>query len=213
MAVGAAGVFVAWRLVAARRVSVWTAMGVVSGGAGLASAATGRVSLSTEVAWPRAAAAGIGAGIALYLATAAFVLVVRRWHFFDRHVEEIYDQRRGLSLPLALALAALVVAPGEELFWRGLFQEQLAQASSWLVASVLTWLVYVVANAASGSLPILFGAVVSGAVWGGLAYWSRGVVASVACHMVWTGLMLLLPPGGTTRRAPIPWSIRETGGS
>jgi membrane protease YdiL (CAAX protease family) len=118
-----------------------------------------------------------------------------------------------LPLPLALVLAALVVAPGEELFWRGLFQGRLAEGTGWLMASVLTWLVYVAANAASQSLPILFGALVSGAVWGALAFWTRGVLASVACHMVWTSLMLLLPPGGTGRGTPIPWPFRGTGPS
>src|SRR6266511_2979127 len=118
MAAGAVGVLVAWRLVVAGRVSVWTAMGTMTGAAGLASLATGRLSLSPKVGWGWAAAAGVGIGVVLYLATAAFVLIVRHWPFFDRHVEEIYDQRKGLRLPVALGLAALVVGPGEELFWR-----------------------------------------------------------------------------------------------
>lgn len=210
MGAGAIGVLLAWRLVVAGRVSVWTAMGTMTGGAGLASLATGRLSLSPKVGLGWSAGAGAGVGVGLYLATAAFVLVVRRWPSFDRHVEEIYDQRRDLSLPAALSLAALVVAPGEELFWRGLFQSRLGAAIGWGVAAVLTWLVYVVANAASESLPILFGALVSGAVWGALAWWTQGVLASLLCHTVWTGLMLVAPPGGTERRTPIPWPLRET---
>jgi membrane protease YdiL (CAAX protease family) len=146
----------------------------------------------------------------LYVATAVFVLLVRRWASFDRHVEEIYDQRKGLPLSLALVLAALVVAPGEELFWRGLFQSRLAATTGWVVAAVLTWLIYIAANAASRSLPILFGALVSGAVWGALALWTRGVLASLLCHAVWTSLMLIFPPGGAKRSTPIPWSSRDT---
>lgn len=199
MAAGALGVLLAWRLVVAGRVTVWAAMGTVTGAAGLASLATGRVSLSPEFGWAWAALAGVGAGVVLYLGTLAFVLVVRRWPFFDRHVEEIYDQRRGLSIPAALGLAALVVAPGEELFWRGLFQWRLASALGWPAGAALTWAAYILANAASESLPILAGAVVSGAVWGALALWTHGVLASMVCHTVWTGLMLLFPPGGPGR--------------
>jgi membrane protease YdiL (CAAX protease family) len=199
MAVGAVGVFVAWRLVAAGRASVWTAMVPVTGGAGLASLATGKLSLSPEIAWGWAALAGAGAGVLLYVGTVVFVMVVRRWSSFHRHVEEIYDQRRGLSLRAALGLAALVVGPGEELFWRGLFQWRLASALGWPAGAALTWLAYIVANAASGSLPILAGAVVSGAVWGALALWTHGVLASLICHTVWTGLMLIRPPGGPRR--------------
>ncbi|MGH2554128.1 MAG: lysostaphin resistance A-like protein [Actinomycetota bacterium] len=199
MAAGAVGVLLAWRLVVAGRASVWTAMVSVTGAAGVASLATGRVSLSPEIAWGWSALAGVGAGIVLYLGTVVFVMLVRRWPFFDRHVEEIYDQRRGLSLPPALGLAALVVAPGEELFWRGLFQWRLAEALGWPEGAAITWGIYIVANAASGSLPILAGAVVSGAVWGALALWTHGVLVSIACHTVWTGLMILFPPGGPRR--------------
>ncbi len=214
MVIGAVGVFAAWRLVASSRVSVWVAMGVVEGAAGAAALATGRVSLSPRVAAGWAAAVGSGAAVALYLATAAFVLLVRRWPVFDRHVAEIYDQRKGLSLPWALLMASGLTAAGEELFWRGLFQGRLASAVGWPAAALLTWLAYVAANAASGSLPILAGALVSGAVWGALALWTRGVLAGLLCHAIWTGLMLALPPGGTQRSIVEPRRVgrSETGG-
>jgi membrane protease YdiL (CAAX protease family) len=200
MIVGGLAVLVAWRAVAIGLVSVWAAMGTVSAAVGLAALATGRVSLSPKLDWPWAAVAGIGAGVALYLATVAFVVIVRRWHVFDRHVAEIYDQRKGLSLPTALVLAAGTTAAGEEFFWRSLFQSRLASTVGWPAAALVTWVAYVVANAASASLAILAGAIVSGAVWGGLALWTHGVLASVLCHGVWTGLMVTLPPGGAERR-------------
>jgi len=37
--------------------------------------------------------------------------------------------------------------------------------------------------------------VVLGALWGSLAAWSGGILASLAGHMLWTRLMLALPPG------------------
>jgi membrane protease YdiL (CAAX protease family) len=204
MALGAIGVAVAWALVAARKVSVWAALGTVSGTAGLAALATGRVGLSPRLSWWWAVLAGLGTGVALYLATVAFVVIVRRWPVFDRHVAEVYDQRRGLSLGLALFLASVLTASGEELFWRGLFQGRLAQAHGWVLAAFLAWAAYVAANAASRSLPILAGAVVSGAVWGALAMWTRGVLASLVCHAVWTALMVAFPPAGDPEAGPGP---------
>ena len=97
-------------------------------------------------------------------------------------------------------MAAGVTASGEELFWRGLFQGRMVTAAGWAGGALLTWGVYILANAASGSLPILAGAVVSGAVWGALAVWSHGVLASLLCHSAWTALMLSLPPSGAARR-------------
>lgn len=203
MALGGAAVFLAWGLVRRGSVSVWVAMSSVVGAAGLASLASGRIHLSPRVGLAWSAVAGVGAGVILYLATAAFVLIVRRWPVFDRHVAQIYDQRKGLALPVAMVLAALVVAPGEELFWRGLVQGRFAQAIGWPGATAITWGAYVAANAASGSLPILAGAVVSGAVWGALALWTRGVLASGLCHAVWTALMLAAPPGGPAARRAV----------
>jgi membrane protease YdiL (CAAX protease family) len=211
MVAGGLAVLLAWRLVALGLVSVWAAMGAVSAGAGLAALSTGRVSLSPGLDWPWAAAAGIGTGVALYLATVAFVLIVRRWHVFDRHVSEIYDQRKGLALPTALLLAAGITAAGEEFFWRGLFQWRLASAVGWTPAALVTWAAYAVVNAASGSLPILAGGIVSGAVWGSLALWTHGVLASLLCHAVWTGLMVTLPPGGSERRSRPAPAAREEG--
>jgi len=201
MAVGAAGVVVVWRLVAAGRATIWAGQAFLFAAAGSAALATGRVHLSPRVWWTWGLLVGSGAGVVLYVATLAFVAVVRRWPPFERHVDQIYDQRRGLSLPAALVLAAAVVAPGEELFWRGLFQGRLAGATGWLVAALVTWAIYVVTNAASGSLPILAAAVVSGAVWGALALWTHGVLASLACHSLWTSLMVAAPPTTPRERA------------
>ena len=201
MAVGAAGVVLVWRLVAAKGVSVWAGQGILFGAAGLAALANGQVNLSPGIGWIWALLSGLASGVALYLVTVEFVMVVRRWPPFERHVDQIYDQRRGLSLPAALVLAAAVVAPGEELFWRGLFQGRLAGATGWLVAALVTWAIYVVTNAASGSLPILAAAVVSGAVWGALALWTHGVLASLACHSLWTSLMVAAPPTTPRERA------------
>lgn len=200
MVAGALAVAVGWAVVRSGRATVWIVMGAVVGAAGVASLATRRLRLSGREPVGLALAVGVGAGVALYGATAAFVILVRRWPVFDRHVAEIYDQRKGLSLGLALVLAALVVGPGEELFWRGLFQGRLVAPLGWAGAALVAWVAYVVANAASRSLPIVAAAIVSGAVWGGLAAWMRGVLAGLVCHALWTALMLLVPPGGASAR-------------
>jgi len=195
MAAGAIAVGVAWRLVAARGLSVWPVMTWTLGLAAAASLATGQVKLSPNVAPGVAALAGLVVAVGLYAATAAFLVVARRVSMFERHVDEIYDLRRGLSLPAALALAGGVVAPCEEIFWRGLFQGKLSATAGAAAGAGLALVVYVLANAASASIPVTLAAVVSGAVWGALAWWTHGVLASLVCHSLWTGLMIAFPPG------------------
>ena len=94
----------------------------------------------------------------------------------------------------AALVAALVVEVGEELFWRGLVQGQIASGSGPVAGYVLAWLAYVAANLPSRNLAIVAGAVVGGAVWGALALWTGGVLACIVCHAVWTELMIAFPP-------------------
>jgi membrane protease YdiL (CAAX protease family) len=87
------------------------------------------------------------------------------------------------------------MGPAEELFWRGLVQGRLDEVTTTAAAAIGAWIVYLGVNSASRSLPIVAGAVVGGAVWASLAWWSGGVLASLASHILWTGMMLALPPG------------------
>jgi membrane protease YdiL (CAAX protease family) len=199
MVCGAAAVVVAWRFVAAGKGTAWSVITPVTGVIGLAALATGQVELSPRVRPLIAALAGLAAGVLFYLATVAFVLVVRRWSVFDRHVAEIYDQRKGFPVLPALILASAVTAPGEELFWRGLFPGVLAEHIGWWTAAAATWAGYALVTTSSGSLPLIAGGIVGGAVWGALALWTHGVLAALVCHAVWTALMLLNPPGGSAR--------------
>jgi membrane protease YdiL (CAAX protease family) len=199
MSVGAMAIFAAWRLVAAHRATPWSLIAPLTGLLGAGAVLTGRVALSPRVEPFAATLAGLGSGILFYGATVGFVLIARRWPVFDRHVAEIYGQRRGVSLPGAVVLAAGVTAPGEELFWRGLFQGVLAAHAGWWAAAGMTWASYAGAVSGSGSLPIVTGGIVGGVIWGGLAVWTHGVLAGVACHAMWTSLMLIAPPGGATR--------------
>jgi membrane protease YdiL (CAAX protease family) len=150
--------------------------------------------LSAEVSVPLALGIGVVVGAALYAATFVFVrLVGPRWRALDAQARTLYAQRSRLSAPLAIA-AAGIAAVGEELFWRGLVVDWAKDAlGANLEAGVVTWVGYVVVNGFSANLAIVAGAVVGGAVWTALAIWSGGVLASIACHACWTGLMLARP--------------------
>jgi membrane protease YdiL (CAAX protease family) len=51
----------------------------------------------------------------------------------------------------------------------------------------------VAVNLPSGNLAIIAGAVVGGAVWSALAWWTGGALASIVCHAIWTALILGFP--------------------
>lgn len=183
----------AWAAVRLRGASIWVAMGWAAGPLGLLALLTGHVDAGGGLL---ETLLGLGAGLALYAATAVFLDLFRGWALLARQARDVYAWRRGMSLGAVLAIACLVVAPGEEALWRGLVQGRLAEAIGDAGGAVIGWALYVLANVVSGSVPIVLGAVVGGAVWAALALWTGGILASVACHIVWTALMILRPPAG-----------------
>ncbi len=195
MVVGALAEFVGWWLVSTGRHHVWRLMPVVLGAMGVAAIAVWPPVAAADTTSTTAFIAGVTAGLALYLGTRVFVRLASRWAPFHRDVLQKYGEAGEVTLARSLGLSLVVMVPAEELFWRGLFQGRLATAVTAAAAAAISWLAYVIANAASRSLPIVAGAIVGGAVWAGLAWWSGGVLASLVSHILWTGLMLALPPG------------------
>jgi membrane protease YdiL (CAAX protease family) len=194
MVVGFVAEVVAWSLVARGR-DVWTTMTPVLATMGVVALIVGPIAWSPDVAAGVSIGVGLGLGVLLYVATRIAMVIMARWSTFRRHSLEMYRKQGGLSLQMALLLSIALSVPGEELFWRGLFQGHLA---SWLdagagPAAALAWVAFVLANLPSANLAIAAGAVVGGAVWVALAWWTGGVLASLACHIVWTGLMVAFP--------------------
>jgi membrane protease YdiL (CAAX protease family) len=204
MAVGALAEVIGWWLVASRQRSVWRLMPVALGAMGIAAVLARPPMAATRVSDAAAGLVGIASGAALFVATRAFVRLASVWAPFRIDVVQKYEEAAEVSLGESLGLSLLIMVPAEELFWRGLFQGRLTASLALGTAAITTWVCYVIANAASRSLPIIAGALVGGGLWTWLAWWSGGVLASLGSHILWTGLMLALPPGSGkgARRAP-----------
>jgi membrane protease YdiL (CAAX protease family) len=199
MGAGVVVEMVAWRLVAEGRGGVWRVMTPAFVALGVAAVLTRPPVAAAETGIVSATLVGALAGVLLYAGTRAFVALASAWPVFRRETSAVYGLAGDLSAPGAAALAVMMVI-GEELFWRGLVQARLADAGA-LAGAAATWLAFVAVNATSGSLPIVAGAVVGGAVWAGLAAWTGGILASLLCHAVWTSLMILRPPLAALARA------------
>jgi membrane protease YdiL (CAAX protease family) len=128
MAVGLGAEAVAWWFVGVRRANVWAVMTPVLGAMGVAAILVEPPAWSPDAAPAVAAATGLASGVVLYVGTRAFVATVRPWEAFGRHSLAMYQRQGGLSLAAAALVSVLVVVPGEELFWRGLFRGELAGA-------------------------------------------------------------------------------------
>ena len=187
-----------WWVIRTGRRSIWSASGVTMAVLGILALVIGPIRASERFGLPAAVGIGIASGMALYGGTVAFLAATTRTvPALARQTSSLYRERGERSLVAALAIPLLLSAPGEELLWRGTV---LGVVEAWLgspgAASFVSWAGFVAVNLVSGSLPIVLGAVVGGAAWTALAWWTGGVAASIACHVVWTGLMIAVPPPG-----------------
>lgn len=201
VALGLVVTMLGWRLVNKRGRDVWITIPPLLGGLGVASLllwsrvpapAPGAANVPGAIG---ALAIGAASGIALYLGTLVFVALAEHVPAFARQTALAY-QRAGTADPRReLILSLLLAVPGEEMFWRGITYRIGADTlTTATIAAVATCFLYVVANVPSRSLPIIAGALVGGALWGALAWWTGGVLAPLASHILWTGLMLARPP-------------------
>ena len=193
---------VVWRLVARDRLPFWPAITTTFAVLGIGSLLAGDPGCCRETTPATASAVGVSSGLLLFGATRVVVDLATRHHVIKRSVAAVYRREEEMSTLAVSVLTLAVVVPGEELFWRGVVLPELSASTSVALGAVLAWAAWVAVDATWGSIPLLAGAVVGGAIWTGLATWSGGVAAPVASHLAWTALMLVWPPRAAHDKVP-----------
>lgn len=182
---------------ALRRTGIWTrtwvAAGVVGATAVAGLAALGRLG---EIVGPVDAtelAVGLGVGGAWLLAThVGYGVLTRLLPTFGDQVRDLYrlgeeDTAARMVGPIALMGVA------EELLFRGVLQG----VGGFAIALVTYTAVQVFERKWSLALAALLG----GAVWGALFAWRGGLVAPIAAHVLWTGMLTFVWTLGTAPKA------------
>jgi membrane protease YdiL (CAAX protease family) len=106
----------------------------------------------------------------------------------------VLDARGGLPTIVVALVAALVIAPLEELFWRGSVQPSLGVGRTPTEAILLTTAAFAGFHLPTLQLPLISAAALGGLVWGWLRERTDGLAAPVVAHAIWTGAMVLVPP-------------------
>jgi membrane protease YdiL (CAAX protease family) len=138
---------------------------------------------------------GVGAAALLYAIFQAGDRMARR--VMPKGAEEIGDVYRLRELrptPELLARLALVIAPAEELFWRGLVQGRLARRYGRLRGAVLASTAYAGAHVSTGNLTLVGAAGTAGAFWSALRAAGMPMPALIASHVAWDLWIFLVSP-------------------
>ncbi|MCD6517096.1 MAG: CPBP family intramembrane metalloprotease [Candidatus Aminicenantes bacterium] len=115
-------------------------------------------------------------------------------HSAERNIDSIYGLKQGSSLLKIWLLMALVIGPGEELFWRGFLQRNWERRFGKYSGFLLCVLMYAFVHLGSGNPVLVLAAALCGLFWGGLFLWKKSVLLVAVSHAVWDVLIFLVFP-------------------
>lgn len=140
---------------------------------------------------------GIGAvsAMALYAVFAAGrAATIELFPFAAADIGNVYALRSGVPLLRVVLLIAFLIGPGEELFWRGFFQENAGAGTGRTAGFILASLLYTSVHLASGNIMLILAAAVCGVFWGWLYLRFRSPLLNVVSHAVWDLLVFVILP-------------------
>ena len=145
----------------------------------------------------RDVASGLGSAAALYGVFLVGDRMARRiMPAGAREISSIYGLRTAAPRAAIATGLALVIGPGEELFWRGLIQRGLhrrfGRLSGWLLASSI----YGAAHLVSENLTLTGAATTAGLFWGALYARDERLAPLVISHITWDIWIFLVAPTG-----------------
>jgi hypothetical protein len=163
---------------------------------GLAAyAITSEPTLRRERLRPRDVATGLGSAAALYgIFQVGDRLARRVMPSGRRDIASIYALRTAAPRPaIALALA-LVIGPGEELFWHGFVQRNFERRYGAVRAWLLTSGIYGAIHLVSENLTLTGAAATAGLFWGGIFARERRIASLIISHVSWDIWIFLIAP-------------------
>jgi len=143
----------------------------------------------------RKAAIGIASAVVLYAVFAAGrEAALALFPFAATGIDRVYALKSGVPIARVVLLIGLIIGPGEELFWRGFFQERAASRTSRASGFALTSLLYTSVHMASGNPMLILAAAVCGVFWGWLYMRFRSPVLNIVSHTAWDLLVFVIFP-------------------
>lgn len=114
--------------------------------------------------------------------------------FAEKGIASVYGFKSGASTLRIGLLLALVIGPGEELFWRGFLQRgfsaRFGRGKGFAAAAIL----YTAVHLASGNPMLVMAAAVGGVFWGFLYLRSGSALLCAASHTLWDLAVFLFFP-------------------
>lgn len=141
------------------------------------------------------AALGLASALVLYgVFFAGNILSRVLFDFAGRNIDAVYGFKGGAAPLRITLLMALVIGPGEELFWRAFLQRRLAADLGPWPGFILATGLYAAVHLASGNIMLVLAALVCGIFWGLLYLRYRSPLLNAVSHTTWDIAVFLIFP-------------------
>jgi membrane protease YdiL (CAAX protease family) len=138
---------------------------------------------------------GVGSAAVLYgVFWAGNEVCCLLFSFAPDQVGSIYDKGTGTPSWSIVLLLLLVTGPGEEIFWRGFLQGELAARWGGFRGFVVATALYALVHVSSLNFMLVGAAGVAGGFWG-LMYWRLGRLwPLIISHSLWSAYIFAMAP-------------------
>jgi len=122
-------------------------------------------------------------------------LLSRKWFgFAGEGIQGVYDFKGNASYFRILGLMALIIGPGEEIFWRGVIQRWFSDRLGGTKGFILALLIYTGVHVFSFNIMLIVAAFVAGLFWGLMYLKFKSVFANIISHTLWDIMVFLILP-------------------
>jgi membrane protease YdiL (CAAX protease family) len=145
---------------------------------------------------PKLVALGLVHAVGLYALSrlGVFLMLTLFGNPVADYLRQIYSTRTQLPLWVVGTLLALLIAPAEEIFWRGWVQDHFQRTRGATQGWILTSLIYCGVHVSALNPPLLLAALVLGVHWGYLYRRTESLVPGLVSHLIWDVSIFALFP-------------------
>lgn len=109
-------------------------------------------------------------------------------------VKRVYELRSSLPTIFIGSLLVFPIAPGEEIYWRGLIQRRFAERLGSNAGFLTATAAYALVHLPTLNPPLILTAFIGGLVWGYLYKKTGSLVPAVISHVLWDLLIFVVAP-------------------
>lgn len=114
--------------------------------------------------------------------------------FASGGIENVYAFKGNASATRISILMLLIIGPGEEIFWRGLLQRNLAKKLGPKKGFILATFLYTLVHVFTGNIMLILAALICGLFWGWLYMKYESMLMNVVSHTLWDLAVFILLP-------------------